>query len=112
MKTKSILISLLCAVMLTAGMQVSVAQDKTQKKKDSNKETVELLVEGMHCQNCQKKIEKNIAYEKGITDLEVDLENKTVKVSYKKNKTTLEKIQAAFKKLGYEAKIVEDDPES
>lgn len=104
MKTKSILITLISTIMLVTCLQGVLAQSK-KNKKDSNKETIELYVSGMHCKNCQKKIEKNITYEKGITGLEVNLETKIVKISYKKDKTNLEKIQAAFKKLGYETEI-------
>ncbi|MCC8146127.1 MAG: heavy-metal-associated domain-containing protein [Bacteroidales bacterium] len=107
MKTKTFFITMICTILMLANMQ-AFAQDKKEKK-DANKETIELSVPTMHCKNCQKKIEKNISYEKGITDLEVDLENKTVKVTYKKDQTNLEKIQLAFEKLGYKTEIVENN---
>lgn len=106
MKTKTLLTFLFCLFTLVSGVQVSAQEKEKQKDKDQNKETVELYVPDMHCKNCQNKIEKNIAYEKGVTDIKVDLENKVVTINYKKNKTTVEKIQAAFKKLGYLTEIV------
>ena len=108
MKTKTFFIFLICSMVTLTNMQYVIAQDKKKEKVDSNKGKVELYVPGIHCKNCQKKIEKNISFEKGITDLEVDLENKTVVINYKKDKTDIKKIQMAFEKLGYETEIVEN----
>ena len=105
MKTKTFFTTIICFILILANAQTVSAQETKKEKND--KETIELLVPDMHCQNCQKKIEKNIAYEKGVTDLKVDLENKTVTVTFKKKNTNKEKIQAAFEKLGYSSEIVE-----
>jgi len=104
MRTKLILTALLFSVFFISGTQILSAQGKKNKR-----EIVELLVPEMHCQNCQKKIEKNIAFEKGVTDLKVDLENKVVTVTYRIDKTTVEKLISAFKKIGYSAEIVPSD---
>lgn len=85
---------------------VVIAQDKKNKKDD--KEVVVFDV-SMHCDNCKKRIEKNIAYEKGVTDMNVDLPNKTVEVEFKKDKTSVEKIQEAIEKLGYEVSVHNND---
>ena len=37
--------------------------------------------------------------------MKVDLANKTVTIEYKKSQTTVEKLQAAIAKLGYEVKL-------
>lgn len=91
-----------------AGALALVAQDKKKPKND--KETVVFDV-SMTCENCQKRIEKNIAFEKGVTDLKVNLEKKTVEIEYKKSQTTVEKLQKAIEKLGYEVKVHKDEPE-
>lgn len=104
MDIKVYLIGLL--LLLGAGSVVLFAQNKKTVKND--KETVTFDV-SMTCENCQKKIEKNIAFEKGVTDLKVDLENKTVKVEYKKGQTTVDQLQKAIEKLGYEVKIHKDE---
>ncbi|WP_165024874.1 MULTISPECIES: heavy-metal-associated domain-containing protein [unclassified Dysgonomonas] len=93
--------SLVLTLLLTIG-GVSFAQDKKNKKDD--KEIV-LFDVSMHCDNCKKRIEKNIAYEKGVTDMSVDLPNKTVEIEYKKDKTSVEKLQTAIEKLGYEVTV-------
>ena len=72
------------------------AQDKKQKKN----ETVKYWV-SMDCAGCKAKVEKNIAYEKGIKDLVVDLETKTVTINYKTKKTDPQKIEKALQELGF-----------
>jgi Cu2+-exporting ATPase len=74
------------------------AQDAKKKK-----EVVNFKIEEMHCDNCIKKIEKNIAFEKGVTDLKCDLKTHTAEVTYKTDKTDLDKIVSAFKKIGMTA---------
>lgn len=75
-----------------------------QESKKNKKETVTFMVDGMDCANCVKKIEKNIAFEKGVTDLKCDLPTRTAEVTYRTDKTTEDKLVAAFKKIGMEAK--------
>ncbi len=72
-----------------------------------DKESVTFNV-AMKCHKCQAKIENNIAYEKGVTDLAVNLEEKKVTVVYKKKSTDVEKLKEAFKKLGYEVTVAEE----
>ncbi|MDR1090695.1 MAG: cation transporter [Prevotella sp.] len=85
-------------MMLGIGMSIQAQKPK------SDKETVVFDV-SMTCENCRKRIEKNIAFEKGVTDMKVDLENKTVQIEYKPGQITVEKLQAAIVKLGYDVKI-------
>lgn len=87
-------------VLLLAGGGIILAQNK---KKDTKSDIT--FDVSMTCQNCKKRIEKNIAYEKGVTDLKVDLPSKTVWVQYKEDKTSPEKLQSAIEKLGYEVNI-------
>jgi Cu2+-exporting ATPase len=80
-----------------------------EKEKKAKTEKVTFFVENINCHNCIRKIEKNIAFEKGVTDMKCDLDTKTVKVTYRKDKTDKEKLVAAFKKIDYIATVV---PES
>ena len=59
----------------------------------------------LHCENCVKKVNENIAFEKGVKKLEVSLEKHTVTVTFDPSKTDAVKIAAALKKLGYETKL-------
>jgi len=94
-------------LMLSAGFTLE-AQNKKDLKND--KETVVFNV-SMTCENCQKRIEKNIAFEKGVTDMKVDLANKTVQIEFKKSQTTIQKLQEAIEKLGYEVTVKTDKKE-
>ena len=83
---------------------ISTASAQEKQKKSKN-QTTTFLVEGMHCENCVKSIEKNIAFEKGVTDLKCDLKTKTVKVTYNSDKTTEEKLITAFEKINKKAVV-------
>lgn len=89
-------------ILMFVGAGAIYAQKKTGVKSDKEKVVFDV---SMTCENCQKRIEKNIAFEKGVTDMKVDLANKTVELEYKTGQTTVEKLQAAIEKLGYEVKI-------
>jgi mercuric ion binding protein len=66
-------------------------------------ETISLWV-NMHCASCQQKIMENLSFEKGVKDIRIDLEKKTVDVTYNIKKTDPGKIIAAIEGLGYEVK--------
>ncbi len=61
----------------------------------------------MHCQSCKAKIERNIAFEKGVKEVEVALDSKRVTIKYDSTKTDPDKIAKAIEKLGYTTKPVE-----
>ncbi|MFV0391777.1 MAG: heavy-metal-associated domain-containing protein [Paludibacteraceae bacterium] len=101
MKLKSIIIITLSV------LAISIHAEAQTKKKDVNIKTVTFDV-SMTCENCKKKIEKNIAFEKGIKDMQVSLDNKQVTLTFDTRKTNEEKIIEAFDKLGYNAVVVEE----
>ena len=84
-------------------VSMTFAQE-AKKKKDS----VTFFIEAMDCDHCIKKIEKNIAFEKGVTDLKCDLSTRTAIVTYKTDKTSKTRLAAAFKKIGMEAVPVDN----
>lgn len=94
MKTKSILI-VLFTILFVGGMF-------------AKNEKVVFSV-SMDCISCQKKIEKNIAFEKGVKALDVDLKDNTVAVTYDDTKTDISKLQKGFKKIGYDAVEIKAD---
>ena len=61
----------------------------------------------MHCKNCVKKINDNVAFEKGVKDLSVSLDSKTVTVTYDPARTDVAKLKAALEKLGYKVTVQE-----
>lgn len=55
----------------------------------------------LDCSKCVAKVEKNIAFEKGVKDLSCDLAAKTVTVTYIAEKTNVENLKKGFEKIGY-----------
>lgn len=96
---KRLVLALLCAVFTCS---LVVAQETNKK------ETVTFFIEAMDCDHCIKKIEKNIAFEKGVTDLSCNLTTRTATVTYKTDKTSKTKLASAFKKIGMEAVPVDN----
>lgn len=68
-----------------------------------NEELV-LNVEGMSCQHCVNSIKKAVGAIKGVSNVEVDLDKKTVATFYDANKTNAEDIKEAIEDQGYEVK--------
>ena len=61
----------------------------------------------MHCVNCENRIKNHIRFEKGIKEIVTNLKEKTVTVKYDADKTGVEKIIAAFAKIGYTASVAD-----
>ena len=77
---------------------ITLAKDVKEDKREKAKVT---FLVSMTCENCQKRIEDNISFEKGVTKLDVNLPQKTVTIEYRKDKTTPDKLKSAIRKLGY-----------
>ena len=75
-----------------------------QNDQQETKKTVTFAV-NIDCDNCVMKVEKNIAFERGVTDLKCELPTKTVQVTYRTDRTSEEQLVAAFKKIGYVAVV-------
>jgi copper chaperone CopZ len=87
-------------IMIIALVATTLTASAGDKKKAVKTVTFDV---SMHCENCQKKIEGTIGWEKGVKDLKTNLKEKTVTISYDANKTTPEKLQKSIQKLGYQA---------
>ena len=68
------------------------------KKAEKKKETVEIRLDDM-CSSCVNKINSYIAFEKGITALDINQEKSSVNVTYWANKTDTTKLRKAFTKV-------------
>lgn len=89
------------ATVADAASEPSVLTDKkpSKKKKGEVKEVV--FAVHLHCENCVKKVQENVAFEKGVKDLKVSLEDQTVAVKYDAAKTSEATLKAAIEELGY-----------
>lgn len=104
-KTIIIILSALMAFSFSAAaVDSSVSSELTDKKpaKKAKGELKEVTFNvHLHCENCVKKVQENIAFEKGVKDLHVCLEDQTVSLKYDAAKTSEETLKAAIEKLGY-----------
>lgn len=95
MKTRKICIAL-AAVLLSA--TTAVAKDLR---------TVVFKVSQMTCENCVKKINSNIRFEKGLKKFDTDLKTKTVTITYDADKTDIEKTERGFQKVPLRSRVCE-----
>ncbi|MCB8963994.1 MAG: cation transporter [Bacteroidales bacterium] len=101
---KKILFALLGIILIAATNTEAYAQKKVTK--------TAVFEVSVHCKSCKAKIERDIAFEKGVKEVTASVDKKLVTVKYDENKTTPEKIAEAIKKLGYEVKEVDKKKKS
>ena len=85
---------------IAAIMTLSAAASPEKVKKVKEVKEVTFSVH-LHCENCVKKVQENIAFEKGVKGLDVCQGHQTVTVKYDPAKTSEETLKAAIEKLGY-----------
>lgn len=106
-------IILILAAMMTVSLSAAaisvsepavLTQEKKAKKSPKQKAALQEVTfhVHLHCENCVKKTEENIAFEKGVKDLKVTMADQTVAIKYDPSKTSEEVLKAAIEKLGYE----------
>lgn len=86
---KKVRVLLVFAMAMMIGLNV-----QAQSKKD----TTVYFKAVIDCPGCKAKLEKNLPFEKGIKDLNVDMEKGVIKVTFQKDKNTIEKLKAAIEK--------------
>ena len=93
------------SVASAADNTVAVAETQAQKTKKAKAELKEVNFHvHLHCANCVKKVQENIAFEKGVKDLKVT--QHSIYIKYDASKTSEATLKAAIEKLGY--KILEE----
>jgi len=82
-----------------------------EAEKKNGKEVKEIKIKtSSQCNECKERIEKNMAFEKGVKFVELDVETKIVTIKYREDKTSPEQLRKAISKIGYDADDVEADP--
>ncbi len=61
------------------------------------------IMTSAQCEMCKTRIEKAMAYEKGVVKSNLDVASKELTVIYKPGKTSPEKIRLALNEIGYDA---------
>ena len=57
----------------------------------------------MHCHKCVEKLTENLSFLKGVKNVDISLEKKTVAITYDPSKTSDEALEKVIAKLGYKA---------
>ena len=65
-------------------------------------ETVKIQTSAV-CDMCKETIEKQLAFTKGVTAADLNVETAIVTVSYKSSKTNLDAIRKSINEVGYDA---------
>lgn len=128
MKTLRILVP---ALVLMTGIYLTGCNNSSDKtdvtNKNSNTETTSesktdgevaggevtmVNVPSIQCNTCKKNITNALKETDGVSDIDVDVKGKTVKVTYDKSKTDLSKIEATIVGAGYDANDKKADPKA
>mgnify|MGYP003493961458 CR=1 FL=1 len=91
-------IIMLCLVAIV-GFGVTGAM--AQKKQVDLKTTV--FQTDVDCENCAKKVDNSIPYQKGVKEVKVDVSTQTVTVTYDSSKTNNDTLVKAFSKIKIKA---------
>lgn len=104
-KTIIIILSALMAFSVAAVAadftETSCLTDKKPRKAKAEIKEVTFKVH-LHCESCVKKAEENLAFERGVKDLKVSLEDQTIMFKYDSSKTSEQTLRKAIESLGFE----------
>ena len=92
-------------ICLMAVIGFGVSNAMAQKKQVELKTTV--FQTAVDCENCAKKVDNSIPYQKGVKEVKVDVSTQTVTVTYDVAKTNDEALLKAFKKVKVNAEVKE-----
>lgn len=87
------------ASMLSFGLITNAAGTSNRDDKDK---IVKIKTSAI-CEMCKERIERNLAFEKGVKEANLDVETKVVTVIYNPKKTDVAKLKANISKTGYDA---------
>jgi copper chaperone CopZ len=102
---KTFLTALVIAI-TTAGFAQDPSVDPSDRKKFAELDIHTSTV----CDMCEKTIEENMIYEKGVKSVTVDLATNSIHLEYDAKKTDPDKLRLAVTKLGYYADDLPGDP--
>ncbi len=97
---RNLFLSSLMAVLLV-GTTLFAADDKDKEVK---------IKTSAICEMCKARIERNLAFEKGVKEANLDVSTKVVTIKYNPAKTDVAKLKANITKTGYDADEVTADP--
>jgi mercuric ion binding protein len=78
---------------------------------DKKNETVTFKTSSV-CNMCKATIEKGIAYEKGVKEVNLDVASQMLTIQYRADKTNVETLRNAVAQIGYDADATPADPKA
>jgi mercuric ion binding protein len=89
---------------------ISTGGFSQDSKQEINKDSAQVQIKtSAICGMCKNKIEHDLALEKGIKSVSLDLDTKVVTVGYNPKKTDPDQIRKAISLIGYDADKVPAD---
>lgn len=99
MKTLKTFVLVLSSFLFAYGSQ---AQTSPAKTKGAGTQQVQLKTSAV-CDMCKTRLEKAMAYEKGVQAAVLDVPSKVLTVTYRPDKTSPEALRTAVQRTGYDA---------
>lgn len=99
---RNLFLTALTTVMLLGNLFAS-APTRDDKEKEVKIKTSAV------CGMCKARIERNLAFEKGVKESSLDVKSKIVTIKYNPSKTDVAKLKANISKTGYDAEEVAAD---
>lgn len=98
------MISILTAGLTQSSLQAATIEFANSKIQETEKkvDTVEIKTSAV-CNMCKDRLEHDMAFEKGVKSVELDIDTKVLTITYKTNKTNKEELKMAVTKIGYDA---------
>ena len=103
----------LLLMMCVAFSTIAFAQQAQRANRNST-ETVVFVVkgDGIDCQGCYNRIDQNISLARGVTEVIIDKDYDLVLVTFRPNRTSVERLKAVFERIRFEVEVVELEEES
>ncbi|MBG8552042.1 heavy-metal-associated domain-containing protein [Hymenobacter guriensis] len=102
MKTLQTLLCTLALVLTAQFAQAQTATTDTKVKTKTSGETLKIKTSAV-CDMCKARLEKSLAYEKGVQSAVLDVPSQVLTVTYRADKTSADKLRAAVQQTGYDA---------
>ena len=91
-----------CSLQANAMVSTVTAEQSSKPKKAKSEIKDVTFKVHIHCAGCVKKIQENLAYEKGVKDLHICMDDQIIQLKYDAAKTNEETLKKAIVKLGVE----------
>ena len=98
----------LSLTVLLASLNLSAQDADVQATRDKKLAHLDIHTSTV-CDMCEKTIEENLIYEKGVKKVHVDLEKSEIHVEYDPKKNTPDALRQAVSKMGYMADDIPGD---